>query len=399
MRKAAEKQFSMSQNDILMNDVDSDAHEELEHAAPFQIADAEHTDQAYDVDDIQLHDEVEFNIDVKRFEQDSLLPEDEPLIDSAENSHLVDEAEDIISNYQEEEVIDEITQPAIVESSADEVQANSLPIDISKDIDLIALFHLPNPVDGEKLRQFLTGLVNLDKPILAYGLNEQDLWKQLTREEATTIFTKASFSLQLADRAGAVSSETLQRFKQIASEIAYALSAQIEWLGAQDPLASAQALDAFCLEVDKTVGFHLVNGASGRFTGTKFKGLAEANGLVLKDDGAFYALSEHGHALFRVINVENNPFNIEMIRTVSLKGLTFQMDIALAENCTETFNRMVMMAKNMALSLSANLVDDHQRELSDVHIEKIRQQLKLIQVQMTVKGIVPGSAVALRLFS
>ncbi len=399
MRKAAEKQFSMSQNDILMNDVDSDVQEELEHAGSFQIADAEHADQAYDADAIQLNDEVEFKIDVKSFEQDSVLPEDALIEDSPEDNLFVDAIEDTASNHEGQAILDVAPEPEVVVPEIDEVQANILPIEISQDVDLTALFHLPSPVEGERLRQFLTGLVNLDKPILAYGLNGQDAWKQLTREEAATTFTKASFSLQLADRAGAVSSETLQRFKQMVSEIAYSLSAQVEWLGAQEPLASAQALDAFCLEVDKIVGFHLVNGTSGRFTGTKFKGLAEANGLVLKDDGAFYALSEHGHALFRVINIENNPFNIEMIRTVSLKGLTFQMDIALAEHCTETFNRMVIMAKNMALSLSANLVDDHQRELSDVHIEKIRQQLKLIQVQMTVKGIVPGSAVALRLFS
>jgi microsomal dipeptidase-like Zn-dependent dipeptidase len=56
------------------------------------------------------------------------------------------------------------------------------------------------------------------------------------------------------------------------------------------------------------------------------------------------------------------------------------------------------MAKSMGHSLSATLVDDHQRELNDAKIEKIRQQLKLIQVQMTVKGIAPGSPVALRLF-
>jgi hypothetical protein len=59
---------------------------------------------------------------------------------------------------------------------------------------------------------------------------------------------------------------------------------------------------------------------------------------------------------------------------------------------------MVLMAKSMAHSLSATLVDDHQRELNDAKIEKIRQQLRLIQVQMTVKGIPPGSPVALRLF-
>ena len=146
------------------------------------------------------------------------------------------------------------------------------------------------------------------------------------------------------------------------------------------------------------VGFHVVNGAAGRFTGTKFRGLVEANGLVLRDDGAF-VLSEEGAILFTVVNMEKNPFNLEMIKTAVIKGVSFQMDLARTPQCTETFNRMVLIAKSIALALSGNLVDDHQRELSDAQIEKIRQQLKLIQVQMTVRGVPTGSPLALRLFS
>jgi len=88
-----------------------------------------------------------------------------------------------------------------------------------------------------------------------------------------------------------------------------------------------------------------------------------------------------------------------MLKSATLKGVTFQMDIARTPNCTETFNQMVASAKNIASALSGALVDDHQRELSDAQLEKIRQQLKLIQVQMTVRGIVPGSPLALRLFA
>lgn len=393
MRKAAQQQFSIPQNDVLMDNFEDSA-----------VAIAEQHAHSHDTEDVYLHDEVEFKIDVNRFDQESLVPSNDHLDDD----YAHDEA-DVMGTTQIEIEADPKQEPMLDEepqqkqeggvSSGIEAPLNALPAEINHDVDLTALFYFPSSIDGDRLRQFLTGLVNLDKPILAYGWDTNGKWKQLTREEFATAFTKATFSLQLVDRAGAVSSETLQQFKQMTSEFAYSLSAQIEWVGAQNPLESAQALDAFCLEVDKTIGFHIVNGSSGRFTGTKFRGLAEAHGLVLKDDGAFYAQSERGQTLFRIINVENNPFNPEMLRTVSLKGLTFQMDIALAEHCTETFNRMVTMAKSMALSLTANLVDDHQRELTDVHIEKIRQQLKLIQVQMTVKGIVPGSQLALRLFS
>ena len=378
MRKAAAKQFSLSPDDVLMDDFAADVFEETAVLIEPSTKIKDVVDR-YDTEDVHLPDEVEFKIDLGEFEHNVVEA------DRAPNKGGIEEADIEV----------ELTADPVLETSA---RGNSLPEAVSKDVDLTALIFLPTPTNGERLRHFLIGLVNLDKPIFAYGLDTSQVWHPLTREQEADEFTKATFSLQLADRAGAVSAETLQRFQQMITEIAYELSAQVEWIGTQEPLEFAQALDAFCLEVDKTIGFHILNGAGGRFTGTKFRGLAEANGLILKEDGAFYAKSKSGQSSFKVINMENNPFNTDMLKAVALKGVTFQMEIALTENCTETFNSMVLLAKSMAHSLAATLVDDHQRELNDAKIEKIRQQLRLIQVQMTVKGIPPGSLVALRLF-
>ena len=382
MRKAAEKQFSTPQGDVLMDELD----DALTFDPTTKIKDVA---DRYDAEDIQLPDEVEFEIDLAEFEHEPVSEIGEPAI-AASDEVVAEEPHDVA----EDALLDEVESP-----STERTPGNALPAEINKDVDLSALLFLPAPINGERLRQFLIGLANLDKPVFAYGLDESQTWHPLTREQESVKFAKAAYSLQLADRAGAVSSETLQRFQQMVDEIAYELSAQVEWVGTQAPLDFAQALDAFCLEVDKTIGFHILNGAGGRFTGTKFRGLAEANGLALGDDGAFYSKSANGQPLFKIINMENNPFNTDMLKSIALKGVTFQMEIAITEHCTETFNAMVLVAKNMASALSASLVDDHQRELTDAKIEKIKQQLRLIQVQMTVKGIPPGSQVALRLFS
>jgi FtsZ-interacting cell division protein ZipA len=378
MRKAAAKQFPTPPSDVLMDDFSADVF--LETAVLIEPSTKiKDVVDRYDTEDVRLPDEVEFKIDLGESDLEDVEIVHAPDISIVEETHP------------------DIELPA--EPLPDTTSGgNALPEAINKDVDLTALFFLPAPVNGERLRQFLIGLVNLDKPIFAYGLDASQVWHPLTREQETIEFTKAAYSLQLADRAGAVSVETLQRFQQMVTEIAYALSAQVEWIGMQDPVEYAQSLDAFCLEVDQVVGLHLINGTGGRFTGTKFRGLAEANGLTMKEDGAFYAQSKSGESSFKVINMENNPFSSEMLKSVTLKGVTFQLEIALTESCTETFNSMVLMAKSMGHSLSATLVDDHQRELNDAKIEKIRQQLKLIQVQMTVKGIAPGSPVALRLF-
>ena len=377
MRKAAKELLSSSPTDVLMD--------QLNERSVFIDTSTKIKDvvDQYQPDEIQFSDEIEFKIDLEEFDPKSSISE--PII-KPDGDMSKPESDGTVTS------IEEPTQAAIPTN-------NIWPDAINKDVDLTALLFLPSPFNGERLRLFLKNMVNLDKPIFAFGLDGSETWHLLTREQEEINFIKAAYSLQLADRAGAVSSETLQRFQKMVSEIAYELSAQVEWIGPHEPLEYAENLDTFCLEVDKTVGVHILNGANGRFTGTKFRGLAEANGMVLKDDGGFYLQSETGQTKFRIINMENNPFNSEMLRSVALKGVTFQMEIALTEHCTDTFNSMVKIAKSMASSLTASLVDDHQRELTDPNIEKIRQQLKLIQVQMTVKGIPPGSSVALRLFS
>lgn len=287
----------------------------------------------------------------------------------------------------------------VATETAKVIPLKTLPEALSVEVDLIAMMNLPAAENGERLRSMLMRLVSLDKPVLAYGLNEHQVWEELHREQVSELFDSVAYGLQLADRAGAVSEETLKRFHEEIALIADELGAQVEWMGSTDTFNFAKDLDAFCLDVDQLVNLHVINGAGGRFMATKFNNLAEANHLSLDADGKFLAKSNDQEVLFAVVNMEKIPFSADMLKATTLKGVTFQMDIARTPNCTETFNQMVNSAKNIASALSGALVDDHQRELSDAQLEKIRQQLKLIQVQMTVRGIIPGSPLALRLFA
>ena len=355
IRKAAEKQFAFTQEEGLLETDEVSVLDEF-------------------VDDVPMIDEVDFSIDV-----DEVAPELHEISDAMPETIQL--------------------EPELAPQSVQDAPSKTLPEALSVEVDLMAVINLPAAEKGERLRNMLMRLVVLDKPVSAYGLNENQAWQTLSREQESELFSKAVYSLQLADRAGAVSEETLSRFQSLVAEIAGELGAQVEWLGASNPLDFAKELDAFCLEVDQLVNLHVVNGAGGRFTGIKLKSLAESNGLTLNENGAFQALDENASLLFAVVNMEKIPLSTDMLKTSTLKGVSFQMDIARTPNCTETFNQMVGVAKSMMTALNGALVDDHQRELSDIQIEKIRQQLKLIQVQMTVRGIAPGTSLALRLFS
>lgn len=291
-------------------------------------------------------------------------------------------------------------EPVAEESLPEEAQESvALPADVDAQIDLSAILYLPRPYSGAALRQQFLNFSDIDKPVYAFGLDAFREWHLLTREQEQGEFTRCVCSLQLADRSGAVSREMLIRFQNAAEDIALNLGAQVEWQGAPDPLVYAQALDAFCIEVDKLVSLHIVQGSNGPFTGTKFRGLAEASGLVLGNDGAFHYRDEQGHTSFSLINQDSNPFNAEMLRTVVIKGVVFQLDIPHVKNCTEVFNQMVLAARQMSHSLNANLVDDNYRQLTDTQIDRIRQQLKMLHAQMITRGIMPGGPTAARLFS
>ena len=294
------------------------------------------------------------------------------------------------------------TTPAadkLLSASEQSEEQPSLPDGVNQQIDLIALLYLSQSASGLMLREYLLSLADIDKPIYAYGLDSDGIWRLLTREQESGQFSRVICSVQLADRSGPISKATLGRFQQAVDIMGAQLAAQIEWLGSADPLRYASELDQFCMEVDKLVGFHLVQGESGPFTGTKLRGLAEASGMVLHEDGSFHHESEHMHQAFSMVNQDNNPFSVEMLRTSVIRGVIFQLDIPRVRNCLEVFNQMVFMARKMEGSLNGRLVDDNQRQLGDTQIEKIRQQLKMIHAKMVTRGIVPGSDNALRLFS
>lgn len=293
-----------------------------------------------------------------------------------------------------------------------EAPALTLPAMLHPQMDLTAVLYLAKETPVNTLSsEFATLLSGYDKSVFVHALNAEKQWlllkdMQADRSQASVLISKIACSLQLADRAGAVSRNTLNRFQLAVETLGLDINAHVEWQGTGDALLSATELDAFCIEVDKTIGFHLVNGDSGAFTGTKLRGLAEAQGLVLSSDGTFKYFDPDApkdeaqlQPSFVMFNREDYPFSPDMLRTSVVKGITFQLDIPRVKHCAEAYSQMVLVARQMELGLKALLVAENNKVLGDIQIEKVRQQLKVIHATMLTRAIVPGSNSALRLFS
>jgi FtsZ-interacting cell division protein ZipA len=292
-------------------------------------------------------------------------------------------------------IVSEPIVKAVLHEQIQHMQVN-LPEVTHPQIDLSAIFYLTKNIAGKDLSPLSASLAGINLPITLHGLDNQDKW-QAVNENASTTFKQVACSVQLADRGGSIAKNLLNKFQFAVEDAGLELNAHVEWQGSGDALQRAIELDQFCIEVDQMISVHVAQGEAP-IHGTKFKGLAEASGMMLKDDGKFHFYSNEA-PLFSATDTNNVPFTVESLRSNVLKSVTFQIEIPKVSNCEQVFNQMIAIAQKMASSLNASLVDDNQKPLGDLQIEKIRQQLKVIHATMVARGIMPGSPSSMRLFN
>ncbi|MDO8932543.1 MAG: cell division protein ZipA C-terminal FtsZ-binding domain-containing protein [Rhodocyclaceae bacterium] len=239
----------------------------------------------------------------------------------------------------------------------------------------------------------------LNKPLTWLGYDRASAqWRRLTAHDAGH-YADVAASLQLADRQGAVADSELAIFIDGVQRLAQQFSGAVEVPPRHEVIAHAGALDEFCASVDVQLGVSIVEATGGDFAGTKLRGLAEAAGLALKEDGRFHACDDEGRELFTLGNSGAELFDAESLRTLATHGVTFTLDVPRVADGTAVFDRMVAVARQMAQALGGTLVDGQRHMLSDPMIAGIRAKIGEVQQQMAKNRIPSGSQRALRLFS
>lgn len=279
------------------------------------------------------------------------------------------------------------------------VLPRELPTGVDLQIDEIAIVTLNQPCSGAVIRDALQPLPAFQKPMRWLGEDADGHALPLTKEQEHTMFSRVFAALQLADRSGPVNGEDLRNFHAKVEDLAVRIGGALEWREHGDPLQYARELDQFCIGVDVMISLQLLAGGGGPFAGTKLRGVAEAGGGVLKEDGQFHFADANGETLFVLGSLDRKPLNTEVLRTAMLRGVLLQMDLPRVSNGTEVFNQMILVGRKLETALSSKLMDENQRPLGDPEIDKIRQQLKALYSGMFARGIIPGSPSALRLFS
>jgi FtsZ-interacting cell division protein ZipA len=405
LRKQVSGEFIVPQKDVLADDfyIDADAYVEKELSSvtnKTKPADAVLAAKASSKSFEPLVESLDDDVD-DSYVKETIAPiaENNAFADAdddfAESPPLANEYSDDANSHETEA---EPIAKAAMHEQLKGLQAN-LPEVTHQQVDLIAILYATKNIAANDLETLKTNIADMGLPMLLHGLDADDKWHLINDRVPNTSFKQVACSLQLADRGGPVAKNLLNKFQYAVEDAGLNLNAHVEWQGNGDALQRAIELDQFCIEVDQLISVHLAQ-TDTPIHGTKFKGLAEASGLTLMADGKFHCLNNgKQEPLFVLIDTNNQAFTAENLRTNVLKSVTFQIEIPKVTNCEQVFNQMIGVAQKMANSLNGRLVDDNQKPLGDIQIEKIRQQLRVIHATMVARGIMPGSPASMRLFS
>ncbi|MDO8893103.1 MAG: cell division protein ZipA C-terminal FtsZ-binding domain-containing protein [Sulfurimicrobium sp.] len=359
-------------------------------------------------DDILLREEspperVEPMLDTMAEGEIAMPDEPEPGIHPAWGAPVMEEAEETQTPPPATEPAQMEVEPAS-ETAPTPAQASAHMREAALEPDAateyIATLSASDPITAHALILILQQLKSVGKPVRWLGQRHQLApWEDIAQAAPGTEFLKLAACMQLSDRNGPVRSEELDAFCDMAQAVAANLYAVIDCPDKQSALAAAIDLDQFCADVDILIGFNIISKDGTPFAGTKLRGLAESAGMKLMPDGSFHYLNDHGAQLFSLGNLESTPFTADAMKQLTTHGVTFLFDVPKAVGGVQAFNQMLQAARQFVGPLSALMVDDNRRELTDAGIDKIRQQLLAIYDKMEQRGIRSGSPRSKRLFA
>jgi hypothetical protein len=275
-------------------------------------------------------------------------------------------------------------------------QAGASGRGLSEVLDFVIPIETPEEVPAAAvLGAAAAALERCSKPILWEGFHqEQNTWEPLAPDRS---YSRLRAGMQLVDRRGSADEEQLAAFGAAIEEAAASVEVLATVPDAASAMTKAKELDSFCGEVDIRVAVHILNDAAP-FSGARLAGLAKSLGFKLDDaEGKFLSRDKDGRVLFAVLNFGAASFDVDRLNSLSLQGVTLELDVP--RTPPGAFGQFRDLARSLAQGLGARIVDDNRQLLGAAAFDAIGARVQAVHASMEARGIVPGGALALRLFS
>jgi cell division protein ZipA len=274
-----------------------------------------------------------------------------------------------------------------------------------ENIDLVVTL----PGKGPVARDLALGIYRqneylLEKPRHIFGLGyKTGLWSNLERDPEHAQYRSLALAIQLVDTKGPINESEINTFSQMALKLADTLQRPTKFsLQFEEAVARANELDEFCETNDVLASLNIEAIGPTGFSGRAIDQVARHFDLQFGAMNIYHKKNDHAvgcRHLFSLANLyqpgDFNPAKLDRFRT---QGLTLFMNVPCAYQPVRVFDDMVTTARGLCKMLEGRIHDNEHRLLSDAGLLVIRTQIERIANEMTNRGIVPGSATAMRLF-
>ena len=244
--------------------------------------------------------------------------------------------------------------PAIAPAAPTQPPDDAMPDDR---IDYVVDLALKKPSAGAAVLELWTPLERrFGKRALLAAFDGRG-WRRLVAGDSNPVVTLRA-AMQLVTRTGVANETEVIEFRSGVETVAGKLKAAISAPEMREALDSAKELDQACAQADIQVAFHVVG---------------------VHDEYEF----------------DEQPFQVARRED----GVTFTLDVPRTLDLARSYEAMARAARQFAAASGGRLVDDNGRELDERALAAIELQLEPARRTLVERGIEPGGALALRLFS
>lgn len=205
--------------------------------------------------------------------------------------------------------------------------------------------------------------------------------------------------LQLVSRAGVCGEADLIEFRSGVEAIASRLGLKVSAPEMKAALEAARAQDAFCAERDIQVALHVVSRQDGGFDRAAVLSAGKLHGLELDASGRLALRDASQRLLYELMDRSGARLDAGGAAAAPILALSLTMDLPRAPDTQRTFEAMVRLARALAAETGGAVVDDNGAALDDRALGAISAQLEQVRDELEARGLPPGGALALRLFS
>lgn len=281
----------------------------------------------------------------------------------------------------------------IAETLADQKREPAVPaeeVDPITEAVIDVQFH--EPVAGNKLNELLRAYLRVDtKPVRLFASTVDGAHHAYPHEDDA--YTAMQLVVLLANRNGPLTEIDWSRLWMAAESLANQVDGSVDGPEQTEAIRRAQELDALCASLDAQVSISLKLHAP---TATNTVQQVAISAGFMEYGKHLAWLASSGLPRFTLLFNGKPALNLQ---SATIERLDLVIDLPNSPKDEQAFSRMASVGRDLALRLSAELIDDQGQPLTDHYDESIDQQLYDLYLQLEQAGFDPSSTHTQRVFS